>query len=116
METTNYYALAKKESKSCMYLICTLIVVAGLIMISIGIRQLANYRHQKNSYTDTSKCYVNLYFVQTIGCGKGVTCYNEQFKVTYQIFNQSRITSWIDSKGELEKSLYNKVSSRISPV
>jgi hypothetical protein len=99
-----------------MYAMCALFVVAGLAILSHGIWQFANYRYEKNSYSETSKCYVNLYFVQAIRCGKVLTCYNEQFKVTYQIFNQSRITSWINSEGETEKSVYNKVNSRVSPV
>ena len=110
MQTTKYSSLIKANKDNFLLTGAFLVLVAtGLVIISCGIVIHWNVSQQKSIYNETTTCYVRQYSVQNKTCGKGYRCYNEQFKVTYQISNGSQVTSWIHSYKQPVESRNNRV-------
>ena len=95
MQSTNYSLL--KTSKKDYFLIGAIGIMifgAALFCVILGSVLCVEVSKQKSIYTDT-KCHVDQCFVKKIPCRQSYRCYNWSFLVTYQIFNDSRVTSMI---------------------
>lgn len=85
----------------------------GIRVLSYGVAECVRIHQMKNSYTNTT-CFVNNYYFQPRSCKSCVsdsgctmaTCYDEQFRVRYSIFNGSQIRSTIKLNEEKKHSEY----------
>lgn len=92
------------------YIILILFDGGAIAMIVYGSAQWYRFHQQKDTYIKTT-CFVNDYSFQQKICGScssngectTYTCYDEQFNVTYSIFNGSQITSRIKLNGEIKQ-------------
>ncbi|UJR07510.1 hypothetical protein I4U23_011799 [Adineta vaga] len=105
MRTTKYSSLFEKKNDAFhFYVKFITCITMGVFLICLGIWEVAKYYRIKNLHTEMTKCYVKQYSFCTTRCGRLSKCYNEQFNVTYKIFNGSHITSWIYAEDESKQS------------